>query len=808
MPKILAIDDKEDNLISLSAVLKSLIPGCIVITARSGPEGIEKAKIESPDTVLLDIKMPGMDGYEICKRLKEDKDTRHIPVIMISAILTGSQDLIKGLDTGADAYLTKPVDEQILIAQVKTALRMKAAEDSLRGQKDLLEEMVRERTAALANSNVHLKREIDERKKADETLKESEKKYRSLFEQSNDAIIIHDLNGDIIDFNQRALDLLGYDHEQLLNMTIAELHPEEELASSKKAFQETSEKGDMRFETRFRRPEGTVVDVEISSRIIDSVQKGIVQGIIRDITERKNAEKALLKSEEQFRTIFEQSPYGIALIGSLTGRIYEVNPKFAEIAGRTLEEMTTIDWMRITHPDDVQEDLDNLVLLNAGEISGFNMKKRYIRPDGSHVWINMTIAPVKVEDKTHPRHLCMIEDITANRKTVEEKERLEAQLQQAQKMEAIGTLAGGIAHDFNNILFPLMGYSEMLREDLPTDSSLQGHVDEILRAALRARDLVKQILEFSRQGDQNIKPIKLQPIVKEVLKLLRSSIPTTIDIQQDIDPDCGVVVADPTQIHQIVMNLATNAYHAMEETGGILKVSLKQERLKSEQALIPELLPGEYALLTVADTGTGIEKDVMDKIYDPYFTTKETGKGTGLGLSVVQGIIKSCNGDIRIYSEPGKGTEIKVYLPTMDRKIGDIRTDRSEPILGGTEKILLVDDEEAIVRMEQQVLERLGYRVTTRTGSVEALETFKANPDSFDLVVTDMTMPNMTGVQLAGKIKKIRSDILVILCTGFSYQINDEKSKALGIQGFVMKPVVIKEIAKTIRKVLDNSGKG
>jgi CheY-like chemotaxis protein len=217
------------------------------------------------------------------------------------------------------------------------------------------------------------------------------------------------------------------------------------------------------------------------------------------------------------------------------------------------------------------------------------------------------------------------------------------------------------------------------------------------------------------------------------------------------------------------------------------------------------MTPGEYAYLTVADTGIGIEKDVMDKIFDPYFTTKETGKGTGLGLSVVQGIVKSCNGDIRIYSEPGKGTEVHVYLPIMVRKTDDMQTGRSESIQGGTEKILLVDDEEIIVRMEQQMLERLGYRVTIRTGSVDALEAFKANPDSFDLVITDMTMPNMTGVQFTMEIKKIRPDIPVILCTGFSYLVNDEKSKALGIQGFVMKPVVMKEIAETIRKVLDNN---
>ncbi len=384
-----------------------------------------------------------------------------------------------------------------------------------------------------------------------------------------------------------------------------------------------------------------------------------------------------------------------------------------------------------------------------------------------------------------------------------EHELLNQQLQQAQKMEAIGTLAGGIAHDFNNILYPLMGFTEMLKEDVPSDSPLHSHIDEILQASFRAKDLVKQILAFSRQGEQELRPIKLQPIIKEALKLLRSSIPATIEMKQEIDPACGVVVADPTQIHQIIMNLATNAYHAMEEKGGSLTVSLEQVRLESEQILLPELAPGDYAMLRVTDTGPGIEKDQLDKIFDPYFTTKGTGKGTGLGLSVVQGIVKRSHGDIQVLSEPGQGTEVQVYLPVQQQISTEKHTDPDQPVRGGTEKILLVDDEASIVKMEQQMLERLGYTVTARTGSFDALEAFKADPQAFDVVVTDMTMPNMTGVQLAAELKKIRPNIPVVLCTGFSYQVNEENSKALGIDGFVMKPVIMKEIAATIRKVLD-----
>ena len=398
-------------------------------------------------------------------------------------------------------------------------------------------------------------------------------------------------------------------------------------------------------------------------------------------------------------------------------------------------------------------------------------------------------------------------DITERKRAEEERLKLEERLRQAQKMESIGTLAGGIAHDFNNILYPLLGFSELLKEDIPADSPLQNYIDEIFRATMRSKDLVKQILAFSRKSDQNAKPVRLEPLITEALKLLRSSIPTTIDIQQAMDPNCGIVIADPTQIHQIVMNLATNAYHAMEDTGGKLNVCLRQVELTSACGLtaFESLTPGKYALLTVSDTGTGIEKEILDKIFDPYFTTKEVGKGTGLGLSVVQGIVKTHKGEILVDSKPGKGTAVHVYLPIMAPTVENKQVAESEPIPGGTEKILLVDDDEVIVGLEQQILERLGYHVTSRTSSKEALGVFRESPEAFDLVLTDMTMPDMTGTQLAEKLMVIRPDIPVIICTGFSERIKENERAAMGIKGFLLKPVVKSELACLVRGVLDKA---
>ena len=383
--------------------------------------------------------------------------------------------------------------------------------------------------------------------------------------------------------------------------------------------------------------------------------------------------------------------------------------------------------------------------------------------------------------------------------------KMETQLRQAQKMEAIGTLAGGIAHDFNNILFPMFGYLEMILADLQKDSPIYGQLAEVLNGARRARNLVKQILAFSRQSDHEKKPMKVHLVFKEALKLIKSSLPTTIEIKQNIQKDCGLVLADPTQIHQIVMNLCTNAYHAMEETGGELTVGLKEVELTVEDLKDQTMVPGPHVCLTVADTGPGMEQGIIDRIFDPYFTTKEKGKGTGLGLAVVDGIIKSHGGHISVYSETGKGTEFKVHLPVIQPHETETQDETDISIQRGNERILLVDDQDMVVQMEKQMLERLGYNVTARTGSMDALEAFRTQPDKFDLVITDMTMPNLTGDKLALELIKIRSDIPVIICTGFSEMMSKEKAATFGIKGFLMKPVVMKDLSKKIREVLENN---
>jgi signal transduction histidine kinase/CheY-like chemotaxis protein len=382
--------------------------------------------------------------------------------------------------------------------------------------------------------------------------------------------------------------------------------------------------------------------------------------------------------------------------------------------------------------------------------------------------------------------------------------RSERQLQQVMKLQAIGTLAGGIAHDFNNILFPIVGYTELTMDDVPEDSQARQNLEEILKAANRAKELVKQILTFSRQSCHEREPLKVQLLIKEALKLLRATIPSNIEIETKVDETCGPINGDPTQIHQVIMNLCTNAYHAMQETGGKLEVELKEVDISYEKSVESlGMTVGPHLELTVKDTGCGMDQSVLERIFEPYYTTKEQGKGTGLGLSVIHGIIKNHGGDISVSSQPGKGTTFTVYLPVIDDVEIETEEVKTPSATNGHEHILLIDDEEQIIDIEQQILERLGYKVTPKTDSEAALEEFAALPDRFDLVITDMTMPKMTGDQLACKLMDIRPDIPVILCTGFNESINEEKALAIGIDKFIMKPVVKDELANTIRTVLD-----
>ena len=453
------------------------------------------------------------------------------------------------------------------------------------------------------------------------------------------------------------------------------------------------------------------------------------------------------------------------------------------------------------------------VIATASQIRGMFVgllpDKENIIPDKSQTLVSFILLNTANAAESLEYHKLLRDQNSILEKKVEERTKAlaqsENQLQQVMKLQAIGTLAGGIAHDFNNILFPIVGYTELTMDDIPADSQARKNLEEVLKASNRAKELVQQILTFSRQNGQERKPLKVQILIKEAIKLLRATIPSSIEINSSVDENCASVKGDPTQIHQVIMNLCTNAYHALQETGGKIEVSLKEADLSYEQSLERVgMKVGRHLNLTVKDNGHGMPPEVLERIFEPYYTTKEQGRGTGLGLSVIHGIIKNHGGDISVNSRPGAGSTFSVYLPAIDDVDLEAETVETASATNGNERILLIDDEEQIIALERRILEGLGYKVTSKTDSEEALEVFADQPDQFDLVVTDMTMPKMTGDRLARRLMDINPQIPVILCTGFNEAITEEKALAMGIDKFVMKPIVKDELANTIRTVLDN----
>jgi len=433
-----------------------------------------------------------------------------------------------------------------------------------------------------------------------------------------------------------------------------------------------------------------------------------------------------------------------------------------------------------------------------------NKEQIRIRKDGTKICLLTSAVPIRDDSGRLLGFRGVDTDITARKQAEKEKKGLEARLAQAQKMEAVGTLAGGIAHDFNNILTAIVGYAELTRDSCPPGSNAHAFLGEILHAGLRARELVKQILAFSRQTEATCIPLQPALLVKEAVKMLRPSLPATIEIRQNIEQSPSTILADPSQLHQIVMNLCTNAYHAMEEKGGFLDITLKSVFLSAEDLQKePQLLPGPFIRLSVADSGTGIAPDIREKIFDPYFTTKAMGKGTGMGLSIVHGIVKSYGGFITCYSQPGEGTVFHVLVPIIAKPEIAVPDDEGA-IPTGNERILFVDDEKMIAEMSTVLLENLGYSVFAVTASRQALHVFREDPARFDLVITDQTMPSLTGAELACELLRIRPNLPIILCTGHSTIMTEEKARSMGISTFALKPLAKREMACLVRRVLDN----
>lgn len=533
----------------------------------------------------------------------------------------------------------------------------------------------------------------------------------------------------------------------------------------------------------------------------ERIKKGLAAYYLKLESQRLNDE--LAQSEARLRSIFDQAAIGIGLIDR-SGKFQMVNHKLCELLDYSEDDMLDVSLQEILFHDSANivpdsSQWESMLKKNTNCFSVETIGKRH---DNKTMWVSMTLSAVLGSKGNYEGMLTVIEDITSRKNAEKESKILLKRLQQSQKMEAIGTLAGGIAHDFNNILTSILGFSELAQAEQDAPVHLKEYLGHIHRAGIRAKDLVEQILTFARQTDEELKPVRVDTIMKEAVKLLRSTTPAQIEITSNIISD-SLIIGNPTQIYQIIMNLCTNAIDEMETHGGMLTLELTDTIIND----LPEqsaMKAGDYLELKVSDTGRGIDPEIMDSIFDPYFTSKEPGKGTGLGLATVHGIVNGYHGDIIVDSTLGKGTTFTILLPVI-KKPEAVAEHLAEIIPRGSESILIVDDDPAIASLTSKMLANLGYQIATRTSSTAALDLFCKQPEIFDLVITDLNMPHLKGDQLAKAMIACKGDIPIILCTGYKHNISREDLLETGIKRVIQKPMLRTEFCKAIRSVLDEA---
>jgi PAS domain S-box-containing protein len=526
------------------------------------------------------------------------------------------------------------------------------------------------------------------------------------------------------------------------------------------------------------------------------------QQLARDMEVIRRAEEALRVSEERFRTAMENSPVGMAIVG-LEGRWIELNAALCRIFGYSSAELLKLDLATLEHPDDQGIDADQRRRMFAREIPSFEIERRYIHRQGHTLWANMSASLVWNSNQT-PRHLILhIQDVTERVLASRRHAELEEQLRQTQKLEAIGILAGGIAHDFNNILSAIISFAELTRLENPGNGLLLENQGQILRAAGRAAGLVRQILSFSRSQKPERVPLQLGSVVQEALQLLRSTVPATIELSAEMESGLPEVLADSSQIHQVIVNLVTNAAHALQGAKGLIRVTLDRRSIPpgSPEVRI-DLPPGDYVRLTVSDTGEGMGAETLEHIFEPFFTTRGPGQGSGLGLSVVHGIVKDHSGCIVVDSVPGRGSTFTVHLPVASSRGDEVGTASDLLPPGNREQVLFIDDEQPLVEAASRLIDRLGYRCSAFHDPERAWQEFQLEPERFDGVVCDLSMPGMTGLELARKLRTLRPDIPILIATGDPPEIPEIEIHALGIVEVLAKPLDHPTLARSLRRAL------
>ncbi len=670
---------------------------------------------------------------------------------------------------------------------------------------------IRNRAAEVVGAAT-IARDITEQRRLEEELRQAREWFKVTLQSIGDAVIATDSSGAIAFLNEVGAKLTGWLPEQAEGKPLGEVFQvinEKSRKPAENIVQRVLRDGrviNLANHTVLLARDGREIPIEDSAAPIKDSSGNLIGVVLvfHDVIDRRRAEDKLKNSRALLEDMERLTRVGGWEYDCATRRVgwTEEVYRIHGVSSSTYDPNDFKRYLAFYSPEDqraVREAFKRVVA--QGE--SFDLELSLVKATGEKIWVR-TIGQSEERNGRVVRVYGNIMDITERKRLEEEQSRVRAQLRQAQKMEALGTLAGGIAHDFNNVLGIILGYTEMTKSALDAQSPLVESLDEVLKASNRARELVKQILAFSRRSEQQKMALQLGLVVKEAMRILRPSLPSTIEIDsKSLSKAC--VLADPTQMHQVLMNLCTNAAHAMQDNGGVLMVRLRDVEMAeiSDRQNVP---PGKYVELSVGDTGNGIDPTIMELIFDPFFTTKEVGEGTGLGLSVVHGIVKSHGGEIRVESVKGEGSTFSVLIPALENTAGEQEKKRPDVCVPrGRERVLVVDDEPALAKMIKKMLEKQGYDVVSCTNGVEALEVFRNPPSEtgFDLVITDMTMPHCTGAELARELLEIRPSLPVVLMTGFSNKIDSELAKSLGISSFLMKPVTMEDLTTVVRKALD-----
>jgi two-component system cell cycle sensor histidine kinase/response regulator CckA len=824
-PHILIVEDSPTQAEALRALLEE--HRYVVTVTRTGEEALDRVVSSGCDLVLTDIMMPGMSGYDLCRALKADERTRRIPVVLLTT-LGDPMDIVRGLECGADNYVTKPYDPAYLLTRVRQVLDRNEFRRNARATVDIkvsflgktlsinsdreqildlfissVEEVVRTNRALQESQRELADAQRMLEKYADQMAwraRVSTERYSTLMESASDAIVVLDTRGCVIEVNSRGVKLFGRPMNELQGRVLAEfMHPDHH-ARVAGAIAELGRTPNAHLaEIQIRRAPDRVAYCDIALSRAPGVEGDLALAIIHDITARRHADEALRRSEERYRLVAKASNEVIWDWDIASGRASLSGALAAEFGLATdVDSVPFESWAERVHPDDVQRVNESLFAIVDGNGDGRTEEYRLRRADGTYAVVISRGHVIRDADGKAVRMIGSLADVTESRE-------LEEQLRQSQKMEAIGRLAGGVAHDFNNLLTAIKGYAQVLLMDIPPSNPLHSDLEEIDKAASRAAALTGQLLAFSRKQVLQPRVISLNRVITDMEKMLRRLISENIRLTVAADPALDRVKVDPSRMEQVVMNLVVNAGDAMPN-GGALTIATRNKTVAAPLAHRYGLIKaGNYAVLSVTDTGTGMDERVLEHLFEPFFTTKAPGHGTGLGLATVFGIVQASGGHVLVSSTPGRGTTFEMFLPRVDTEHETPTAQATFTALPrGTETILLVEDEDAVRAIARRILEKSGYAVIEAPHGVAALEACRERCGSIDLLVTDVVMPEMGGPELAERLAEICPNVRVLFMSGYADRNLIHRGGLAGPVALVDKPFTPERLARMVRKVLDD----